>query len=137
MMAEMLTLEIVTPTGIVYSQPVQLVTLPAAGGQIGIFPRHVPLLTRIVPGEIIVRSDRGDEYLAVGEGLVEVTGDRVAIVTDMAVAAKDIDEAKAEEARQRAAARLRDKISDEEVATVNASLARSLAQLQVKRRRRR
>ena len=135
-MAETLTLEIVTPTGVVYSQPVQLVTLPAAGGQIGIFPRHVPLLTRIVPGEIVVRSDRGDEFLAVGEGLVEVTGDRVAIVTDMAVAAKDIDEAKAEEARQRAAARLRDKISDEEVATVNASLARSLAQLQVKRRRR-
>ena len=67
-------------------------------------------------------------------GLVEITGERVAIVTDMAVAAKDIDEARAEEARQRAAARLRDKISDEEVATVNASLARSLAQLRVKRR---
>ena len=65
-----------------------------------------------------------------------VTGDRVAIVTDMAVAAESIDEAKAEEARQRAAARLRDKISDEEVASVNASLARSLAQLKVKRRRR-
>jgi F-type H+-transporting ATPase subunit epsilon len=134
--AATLTLEIVTPAGVVYSQPVHLVTLPAADGQIGIFPGHVPLLTRIVPGEIIVRSDRGDEFLAVGEGLVEATGDRVAIVTDMAVAAKDIDDAKAEEARQRAAARLREKIADEEVATVNASLARSLAQLQVKRRRR-
>jgi len=57
-------------------------------------------------------------------------------VTDMAVAAENIDEARAEEARERAAARLRDKISDEEVASVNAALARSLAQLRVKRRRR-
>jgi F-type H+-transporting ATPase subunit epsilon len=99
-------------------------------------PRHVPVLTRIVPGEIIVRKNDQRDFLAVGEGLVEITGDHVAIVTDMAVAAKDIDEARAEEARQRAAARLRDKISDEEVATVNASLARSLAQLRVKRRHR-
>ena len=67
---------------------------------------------------------------------MRITDDRVSIVTDMAVRAESIDEARVEEARQRAAARLRDKISDEEVATVNASLARSLAQLQVKRRRR-
>ena len=134
-MADTLKLEIVTPTATVYSADVEMVTLPAVDGQIGIFPHHVPLLTRIVPGEVIVRKNDDTEFLAIGEGLVEITGSRVAIVTDMAVAAKDIDEAKAEEARQRAAARLRDKISDEEVATVNASLARSLAQLKVKRRR--
>jgi len=135
-MAATLKLEIVTPAATVYSEDVQMVTLPAVDGQIGIFPRHVPVLTRIVPGEIIVRKNGENDFLAVGEGLVEITGDRVAIVTDMAVAAKDIDEARAEEARQRAAARLRDKISDGEVATVNASLARSLAQLRVKRRHR-
>ena len=67
---------------------------------------------------------------------MEITADRVSIVTDMAIPAEKIDEAKVEEARARAAARLREKISDEEVASVNASLARSLAQLQVKRRRR-
>ena len=135
-MAATLKLEIVTPAATVYSEDVQMVTLPAVDGQIGIFPRHVPVLTRIVPGEIIVRKNGGHDFLAIGEGLVEITGDRIAIVTDMAVAAKDIDEARAEEARQRAAARLRDKISDGEVATVNASLARSLAQLRVKRRHR-
>ena len=113
-----------------------MVTMPAVDGQIGVLPHHVPLLTQVVPGEMIVRKDGRDSFLAIGEGLVQITGDRVAIVTDMAVPAENIDEAKAEEARQRAAARLRDKISDEEVATVNASLARSLAQLQVKRRRR-
>jgi F-type H+-transporting ATPase subunit epsilon len=134
-MATTLKLEIVTPDAIVYSQDVHMVTLPAIEGQLGIYPMHIPLLTQIVPGEIIVMKDGQESFLAVGEGVVEVTSNRVAIVTDMAIAADHIDEAKAEEARQRAAARLQDKISDEEVATINASLARSLAQLKVKRRR--
>ena len=94
-------------------------------------------MTQVVPGEIIVTKDGQDRFIAVGEGLVEITGTRVAIVTDMAIPAEKIDEAKIEEARARAEARLREKFADEEVATVNASLARSLAQLQVKRRRRR
>jgi F-type H+-transporting ATPase subunit epsilon len=135
-MADTLNLEIVTPDAIVYSERVDMVTLPALEGQMGVLPHHVPLLTQIVPGEMIVRRDGGETFLAVGEGLVLITGDGVAIVTDMAVAAENIDEAKAEEARQRAAARLREKIADEEVASVNAALARSLAQLRVKRRRR-
>jgi F-type H+-transporting ATPase subunit epsilon len=128
-------LEIVTPEAVVYSEDVNMVTLPAIEGQIGIYPLHIPLLTQIVPGEIIVMKDGRESSLAVGEGVVEITAQRVAIVTDMAIPADHIDEAKVEEARQRAAARLRDKISDEEVATVNASLARSMAQLNVKRRR--
>jgi F-type H+-transporting ATPase subunit epsilon len=92
-------------------------------------------MTQLVPGEIIVRRGGHDEFLAVGEGLVEVTGQRVSILTDMAIPADKIDEAKIEEARQRAEARLREKISAEEIASLNASIARSLAQLKVKRRR--
>ncbi len=134
-MAETLRLEIVTPDAIVYSEDVDMVTLPSVEGELGILPEHVALMTQLTPGEIIVRRSGQDEFLAVGEGLVEVTGKRVSILTDMAVAADKIDEAKAEEARQRAEARLREKISAEEIASVNASLARSLAQLQVKRRR--
>jgi F-type H+-transporting ATPase subunit epsilon len=135
-MANTLRLEIVTPEAIVYSKDVDMVTLPSVEGQLGILPEHVGLMTQLVPGEIIVRKDGRDEFLAVGEGLVEVTGKRVSILTDMAVAADKIDEAVAEEARQRAEARLREKLSAEEIASVNASLARSLAQLHVKRRRR-
>jgi F-type H+-transporting ATPase subunit epsilon len=135
-MADTLRLEIVTPQATVYSEDVHMVTIPAIEGQMGIYPRHVRLITQIVPGEIIVNKDGTDGFLAVGEGVVEITGERVAIVTDMAIPADSIDEAKAEEARVRAAARLREKISDEEVASVNASLARSLAQLHVRRRRR-
>ena len=135
-MAETLTLEIVTPQAVVFSEPVNMVTLPGVEGQIGVYPGHVRLITQLVPGEIIANQDGQDRLLAVGEGLVEITGDHVAIVTDMAIPSEHIDEAKVEEARARAEARLQEKISDEEVATVNASLARSLAQLQVKRRRR-
>jgi len=130
-------LEIVTPTETVFSGAVEMVTLPTATGQIGIYPQHVPLLTRMVPGEMIVRRSGRDEFIAVGQGLVEITGDHIAIVTDMAIAVEKIDEARVEEARRQAEARLRDKISEEEVATVNASLARSLAQLRVKARHRR
>jgi F-type H+-transporting ATPase subunit epsilon len=135
-MAETLRLEIVTPQATVFSEDVNMVTLPVVEGQIGVYPQHVWLITQIAPGEIIVKQDGRDTSLAVGEGVVEIRAHHVAIVTDMAIRAEHIDEATVEEARQRAAARLREKISDEEVATVNASLARSLAQLQVKRRRR-
>jgi F-type H+-transporting ATPase subunit epsilon len=134
-MTDTLRLQIVTPDGMVYSEDVEMVTLEGVIGQIGILPNHTPLMTQMVPGEMIVLKDGREEFLAVGGGLVEVTGKSVSILTDMAVAADKIDEAKVEEARERAAARLRDKISDEEVASVNASLARSLAQLHVRRRR--
>ncbi|HEX4796093.1 MAG TPA: ATP synthase F1 subunit epsilon [Humisphaera sp.] len=134
-MENTLHLQIVTPEAIVLSEDVEMVTLPAVLGQIGILPQHVPLMTEMVPGEAIVRKGGKDQFLAVGEGLIEITGDHVAILTDMAIDAEQIDEAKVEEARQRAAARLLEKLSSEEVAAVNASLARSLAQLNVKRRR--
>ncbi len=114
-----------------------MVTLPASEGEMGVFPHHVPLMTRIVPGEITVRKDGHDYFLAVGEGFVEITGERVAIMTDMAIRAENIDETKAEEARQRAEARLAEKLDDEEAALVSAALAHSLAQLKVKRRQHR
>jgi F-type H+-transporting ATPase subunit epsilon len=135
-MAATLKLEIVTPEAKTYSEDVEMVTLPGVEGEMGIFPMHVPLMTQIVPGEITARKDGRDYFLAVGEGFVEITADRVAILTDMAVRADDIDEAKAEEARKRAEVRLTEKISEEESALVSASLAHSLAQLNVKRRQR-
>jgi F-type H+-transporting ATPase subunit epsilon len=135
-MAETMKLEIVTPDGKAYSDDVEMVTLTGVQGEMGILPQHVHLMTKLVPGEIVVRKGGRDSFLAVGGGLVEVTGSRVSVLTDMAVAAESIDEAKAEEARRRAEARLREKLSAEEVASTNASLARSLAQLKVKRRHR-
>jgi F-type H+-transporting ATPase subunit epsilon len=132
-----LKLEIVTPEAKIYSEDVDMVTLPGVEGEMGIYPMHVPLMTQVVAGEVAVRKNGQDSLLAVGDGFVQITGDRVAILTDMAVKADDIDEGKAEEARKRAEARLQEKLSDEETASVQAALAHSLAQLNVKRRNRR
>ncbi len=135
-MANTIKLEIITPEETVYSEQVEMVILQSADGQIGILPNHTPLIAQLRPGEMIIQKEGRKTFLAVGEGLAFVSGELMAVATDMAVAAADIDEAKVEEARQRAAARLQDKISDEEVASVNAALVRSLVQLNVKRRRR-
>lgn len=131
-----LKLEIVTPEAKVYSEDVDMVTLPGVEGEMGIFPMHVPLMTQLAAGEITARKGGQDYFLAVGDGFVEVTGDRVSIITDMAIRAENIDESKAEEARRRAEARLSEKLDDAEVASVNAALAHSLAQLKVKKRQR-
>jgi F-type H+-transporting ATPase subunit epsilon len=133
-MANTLKLEIVTPEAKTYSDDVEMVTLPGVEGEMGVYPQHVPLMTQLVPGEIIVRKDGQDVFLAVGEGFVEITAERVAILTDMAIRSEQIDEAKAEEARRQAEVRLAEKMSDEEAALVNAALAQSLAQLNVRRR---
>ena len=133
-MASILKLEIVTPEGVTYSENVEMVTLPGSEGEMGIYPNHVPLMAQVTSGEVAARRNGRDEYLAVGEGFVEITGDRVAILTDMALRADNIDETKAEEARRRAEARLSEKLSDEETAMTSAALAHSLAQLKVKRR---
>ena len=105
-MAATLKLEIVTPDAKVFSEDVEMVTLPGVEGEMGIYPNHVPLLTQIVAGEIVARKSGQDFFLAIGEGFVEVTGDHVAILADMAIRAENIDEAKAEEAKRRAEARL-------------------------------
>src|SRR5258708_2687451 len=130
-------LEIVTPEARTSSEDVEMVTLPASEGEMGVLPQHAPLMTQILAGEIIVRKDGRDYFLAVGEGFVEITGERVAVMTDMAIRAENIDEVKAEEARKRAEARLAEKLDEEEAAMVSAALAHSLAQLKVKRRQNR
>jgi len=135
-MAATLKLEIVTPEAKTYSEDVDMVTLPGVEGEMGIYPQHVPLLTQVSAGEVVVRKGGQDYFLAIGEGFVEITGERVAILTDMAIRAENIDEAKAEEARKRAEQRLSEKLDDEEAAMVSAALAHSLAQLNVKRRQR-
>jgi F-type H+-transporting ATPase subunit epsilon len=135
-MAATLKLEIVTPEAMVFSDDVEMVTLTGVEGEMGIYPQHMPLMTQLSAGEVLVRKDARDIPLAVGDGFVQVTKDRVSILTDMAVKADDIDERKAEEAMKKAEARLAQKLTDEEMATVQASLAHATAQLKVKQRHR-
>jgi F-type H+-transporting ATPase subunit epsilon len=134
--AETLTVDIVTPEGKACSENVAMVTLPGVDGRIGVLPLHVRLIAHIVPGEVVLHSASRARSIAVGAGLAAIGGTRVTVLTDMAIPAERIDEAAVDAARQRALDRLQEKLSDEELASVNASLIRSLAQLRVKRRHR-
>jgi F-type H+-transporting ATPase subunit epsilon len=132
-----LRLEIVTPEAKAYSEDVDMVTVPGSEGELGILPQHVPLLTSIKPGELRVLKDGKETWLAVGEGFVEITQERVIVLTDMALEDTQIDEAAAQAAFDRAQEALKaQRISDEEHATVQASLEKSIAQLMIKRRKR-
>lgn len=135
-MANTIKLEIVTPEAKTFSDDVDMVTLTGGEGEMGILPQHMPLMTQLVAGEITAIKGSETIFLAVGDGFVQVTGDRVSILTDMAIRAENIDEAAAEEARKRAEARLAEKLSEEDAAMVQASLANALTQIQVKRRHR-
>jgi F-type H+-transporting ATPase subunit epsilon len=133
-----LKLEIVTPEAKAFSQDVEAVYVPGVEGELGILPRHIPLMTMIKPGELRVQNQGQETVMAVGEGFVEVTGESVTVLTDMAIEENAIDESAAEEAVRRAQETLRTAGSNaEDVASVEASLQKSLAQLHVKRRRQR
>jgi F-type H+-transporting ATPase subunit epsilon len=132
-----LLLEIVTPEAKTFSGEVDMVVLPGVEGELGILPMHVPLMTRLLPGEVRIMQGGKETELVVGTGFVEVSQTHVSILTDMAMSDSEIDEAAAEEAVKRAEARAQDKdLNSEEVAEIQSSIARSLAQLKFKRRRR-
>jgi F-type H+-transporting ATPase subunit epsilon len=131
-----LKLEIVTPEKTAYSEDVEMVTLPGSEGELGVYPNHVPLLTTLNPGELRVLKGGKETFLAIGEGFVEITAATVSVLTDMALEPSVIDESAAEAAVARAQAAMKDDLGAEEVAAVQASLQKALAQLHVKRRRR-
>ena len=133
-MAATLKLEIVTPEGQAFSEDVDLVTLPGIEGEMGVYPNHAPLMTQIVSGEITARKGGQDIFLAIGDGFVEITGEHVSILSDMAIRAENIDAAKAEEARRRAEARLAEKLDDQETAAVQAAITHASTMIRVKRR---
>ncbi len=130
-----LTLKIVTPEKLTFSDEVDSVVIPAVEGEMGIFPMHIPLMTTILPGELVYSKGGQRTHLAVGEGFVEITGQSVSVLTDMAEPEDAINEAKVQEALDRAQTRLKEgALEGEELALVEAAVTRSLAQLKVKRR---
>ena len=135
-MATTLRLEIVTPEAKAYSEDVEMVTLPGSEGELGVYPKHVPLLTTLKPGELRVIKGGQQIALAVGEGFVEITGDAVSVLTDMALEPTQIDEAAVEKAIESAKAAMKEDHTAEEVAAIQATLMKAVAQLHVKRRHR-
>jgi F-type H+-transporting ATPase subunit epsilon len=132
-----LKLEIVTPEGRAYSDNVTMVVLPSIEGEIGVYPAHVPLMTQLLPGELRIFKENKTTELVVGSGFIEVTGESVSVLTDSALGEEQIDENATQEAINRAQEALQDKnLSSDDTAEVEAALARSIAQLRFKRRRR-
>src|ERR1700736_1052307 len=101
-----LRLEIVTPEAKKFSGDVDMVVLPGSEGELGILPMHVPLMTRLLPGEVRITQDGKQTELVVGMGFVEVSQTQVSILTDMAMSETEVDEKVAEEAVKRAEARV-------------------------------
>jgi F-type H+-transporting ATPase subunit epsilon len=135
-MAATLRLEIITPEEVAYRDDVEMVLVPAELGDMGVYPMHVPLMTRILPGELIVTKAGEQTHLAVGEGFAEVTQTNVRILVDMAIEERHVDEAAAEAAIERAQQAIREGLlSNQEVASAQIALMKSLAQLKVRRRR--
>jgi F-type H+-transporting ATPase subunit epsilon len=130
-----LKLEIITPDTKVFEGDVEFVELPGAEGDMGVFPQHEALVTELNAGELRYTQKGKVEILAIGEGFAEITGTSVAILTDGAVNEKEIDEKAAEVAVKRAEDLLKSNtLEGEELEATQASLARSLAQIKVKRR---
>ena len=135
-MAATLRLEIITPEEVAYRDDVEMVLVPAELGDMGVYPMHVPLMTRILPGELIVTKAGEQTHLAVGEGFAEITQTNVRILVDMAIEERHVDESAAEIAVERAQQAIREGLlSNQEVATAQIALMKSLAQLKVRRRR--
>ena len=129
-------LEIVTAERVVYSEDVNILVAPGIDGELGILPRHAPLLTALKPGEIRVVTDGEESYIAVSGGFMEVLGNKVTILADTAEHAGEIDLQRAEVALERAQERAASSASDMDLERAMASVRRSQARLKVARRRR-
>lgn len=133
-MAATLKLEIVTPEEKIYSEDVEMVTLPGTEGELGVYPNHVPVLTALKPGELRIVKDGRESAMAVGEGFVEIKADSISVLTDMALQSEKIDLAAAEAAVARAQAAMKEDTTPEQLVAIQASLSKALAQLHVRRR---
>ena len=130
--AHTIHVDIVSAEGELFSGAAAAVFAAASQGDIGIYPRHAPLLTLLKPGEVRVQTPDGEEqHFFVGGGALEVQPSKVTILADTALRAKDIDEAAALAAKQRAEDALRDKAGHISIAEAQAELARAAAQLKL------
>jgi len=130
-------LEIVTAERMVFSDEVSALVAWGVEGQLGILPHHAPLMTMLQPGDLLIRKDKEEEYLAVSGGFLEVRPDKVIILADACERVDEIDFARAEEAKRRAQETMKEAPLSADAAAAEAALRRSLARLKVAEKRRR
>ena len=131
-------LDIVTAERVVFSEDVDVVVAPGVEGELGILPRHAPLMTTLREGELRIKSGGKESFLCLSGGFLEVRPDKIVILADTAERCEEIDMARAEEAKRRAETRLLEhKAPEVDVARAEAALLRSLTRLKIAERRRR
>ncbi len=128
---------ILTVEGVRFNGEADFVVAPGSQGELGILPRHIPLLTPLAAGAVTVRNDNDEQFFFVSGGFLEVRPDQVTILADSAERAEDIDESRAEEARRRAQSAIEQKAIDADRAAAIAALARAEARLRLAELRRR
>ena len=129
-MAMTMHVDIVSAEEEIFSGPAEMVFAPAVMGEVGILPRHAPLLTQLKPGEVRLRAGGEEQSFYVSGGMLEIQPHIVTVLADTALRAKDLDEAAALQAKERAEQALRDKTSEFEYARAQSELAEAVAQLQ-------
>jgi F-type H+-transporting ATPase subunit epsilon len=132
-----LHLEVVTPDQVVYKDDVDEVILPTKTGQIAVLPNHIPLLSQLDSGEMIIKKNGKERYMAITGGFIEVSKNTISILADFAVDSEKIEIAKAEEARKRAEKVMQEKAGDKDFAVAEAEFRRAILELHVAKRRRR
>ncbi|MEW6562162.1 MAG: F0F1 ATP synthase subunit epsilon [Pseudomonadota bacterium] len=131
-MAMTVHVDVVSAEESIFSGLAELVIVPGEAGELGIYPRHTPLLTRIKPGSVRLKvpNQTAEELIYVSGGMLEVQPDVVTVLADTAIRGHDLDEARALEAKQAAEEAMRNRTSDIDYAAAQAELAEALAQLQ-------
>ena len=133
-----MNIEIVTPEARVYEDTIESVVMPTTSGEIDILPGHIPIVTEVQAGELIVSKSGTRQSLAISKGFAQCVGDKISILAEDAIHIDEIDESAVEEAQKRAEEALAtmEKMSDEEVAMLETQISYSRAQILVKRKRR-
>ena len=130
-MANTIHVDVVSAEEQIFSGEAEFVVLPGEAGELGIYPRHTPLITRIKPGAVRIKPAGGGEenLIFVAGGILEVQPAMVTVLADTAIRGKDLDEAKALDAQRRAEEALRNATDKQEIATLQAEFAMMAAQL--------
>jgi F-type H+-transporting ATPase subunit epsilon len=127
--------DVVSAEESIFSGEARFVALPGEAGELGIYPRHTPLITRVKPGSVrIEKADGGEEFIFVAGGILEVQPNRVTVLSDTAIRGKDLDEEKANEARRLAEEALKNAKSEIDVARIQSELAIMAAEIAAARR---
>ena len=135
-MQKTIELKIVTPDRVLLQETVEGVSIPTVEGEITILPEHLPIIAAMKPGELRIKKEGKESFFAVTRGVVEVDGKLITVLVDAAERAEEIDEKRAEEAKERAKALMTEKRTDEELFTnASAELERALSRIKIARKR--